>query len=498
MTNIIVTTTPEAAPGVAESIRMLKPVSEVRIHTTKPVIDAKPPFTVVFPVAENDISLAIRHAQWLSRLSPLESRHEAVIAYDAAVATDKLEALLLALRKCFATVNAMALPIPPIKKWPFAPNWAFQHVALQMAYRGKPWLWLEPDCVVMKPDCWLRQLQAEYDRCGKNFMGPIVKPMGHMNGCAIYPADLPKRSPTAMSCQETAFDFAMKHEVIADCHDASHLMQHIWSVNNGVMSESQDGPPPIKMTESQARSWIHRTAVIVHRVKDDSLIKLLEAGYNAPRVEVVVCNWRRPKNIPKILALLHAQTVPVKLTLIDASENGIDGRGFDRVFRVPNMGSWNRFAIAGSYDCDYTLFIDDDVLPSRDCAAHLMDQAIKLQNEFAVLGFRGRKYADGKIEVMDEEDETVRSAQWLARVYFIKTERIIHVLTERLRCRLELPMSHDDAIMGFGITRHTGLPCYVLPSPAGMKWDDLPDNDAVWKTANYIDSLAECLHKLSQ
>lgn len=485
------------AERLAQLLKSMLPKKKPHI-TQAPSRARKDLITVVFPVCEKDIDLAVAHAQWLATL-PNRTEHVAILATDSSVSTIQVDNLATELRKYFQQVTVYTFAPPPVTGWPQAANWAFQQVALYMARWTHPWLWMEPDAVALSDD-WLEKLQAEYDQYGKPFMGAVVKQMGHMNGCGIYPPDTPARAPHAMSCTETAFDFVMKEDTKDAVHDTP-LIQHIWSVKGETVSENQDGPAPKDITEERARRWLTRDAVVVHRVKDSSLVNLLKAGHRRTRVEVVITNWRRPGNIPLVRDSIRNQTERVWITLIDASEtpgNACVTDGFDRVFKMPNLGSWNRMVMAGGYDCEYTLFIDDDVLAGPTMVETFLKFADQVQNNFGVIGFKGRDYVDGNLVIVDDPKQGAQVCAWLARLYFIKTRDLHFGLGERHRIgsRIRLPSIHIDAVMCMGITRATGQPCYVMPSVPGMEWDALPANDAVWQKESYRASLLKTLEKL--
>lgn len=218
-----------------------------------------------------------------------------------------------------------------------------------------------------------------------------------------------------------------------------------------------------------------------------------------PRVEVVVANWKRPANIPRVLEALRAQTVPVTCTLTDASPEAhpaVIHDAWDRVFTMPNMGAWNRIAICGAYGHEYTLFVDDDVIPAPNMVERFLSCADALGDRFACLGFRGRRYKWGTIEIHDFPQMN-ECMEWIAQIYFLKTRDIYWTLHELHRCglKVKLPSNHFDAIMCYGITRHTGQPCYVIPQPDGMSYD-LPENDAVSKNEGYEASLIQTIERL--
>lgn len=483
---------------LAQLLRSMLPNKKPHI-TQAPSRARKDLITVVFPVCHRDMDLAVAHAHWLATM-PMRTEHNAVIVTDLPEDSITTRLLKSTLEEYFPQVGVIHIPTPPTEGWPQAANWTFQQTALYMARGQNPWLWMEPDAVALSED-WLEKIQSEYDRKAKPFMGAIVKGMGHMNGVAVYPANFPKAAPCGMICTDVAFDYEIKSAIAGQVHETK-LIQHIWSVQGENASENQDGPAPTKVTLEQARRWLNTDAVIVHRIKDNSLIELLKTGFRKARVEVVLCNWRRPGNIPIIRDAIRAGTERVTLTLIDASEtkeNACTTEGFDRVFRMPNLGSWNRIVIAGGYDSEYTLLIDDDVLPGPTMVATFLKFAQQVSDNFAVLGFKGRDWQDGKVQIVDDpKGEDHKIVGWLARVYFFKTRDIHHGVGERNRIgnRLRLPSVHIDAVVCKGITRATGQPCYVLPSSPGMEWDALPANDAVWQKTAYRGSLVKTLEKL--
>lgn len=230
------------------------------------------PITVVLPVA-HDIGLAIMHARWMRQMG-CNHAHKAIISFDGSINLPMQNEFKNLIEPIFASVDMFTYPTPPVKAWPQAPNWAWQHVANHMSFQDRPWLWLEADAVVLKPD-WLEQLQAEYEKAKHLFMGPKVKQMGHFNGGMIYPPDAANRMPMAMRCTDLAWDYVTRQEMAHDCHDACHLMQHIWSIMGEDAVEVGGGQVPASVTVDRANRWIKKSAVMIHRIKDASLLNLL-------------------------------------------------------------------------------------------------------------------------------------------------------------------------------------------------------------------------------
>lgn len=233
-----------------------------------------------FNVHAGDIGLAVHHSNWLRTMGRFGS-HKAIICHDPSCPVLPLNALEQNLRFCFERVETFVYQRPPLPSYPHAANWAWQSIALHMTNQTAPWLFFEADAVVLRRD-WLERLQAEYDDCCKSWMGPHVKGMAHANGSMIYPADAAHRMGTAMACTDQAWDYHAASDYMADCHDCSHLLQHVWSIVGEDACEVGGGQIPANVTLDRARRWVKPGAVCIHRIKDVSLVNLLLSGEFRP------------------------------------------------------------------------------------------------------------------------------------------------------------------------------------------------------------------------
>lgn len=231
--------------------------------------------TVVFPIHNGDAHLALAHARWLVKLG--RWGHSALIAHDPTLNRDTLRAFTDTLRKSFPKTSVFSYRRPPVGGWPMAPNWAWQQTAKHMSQIGS-WLWMEPDAVALTPE-WVQQIEEEYSFSGMPFMGPIVKDMGHANGCSVYPRQTVELLPSAMRATNLAWDYVAKDEMIPKTKDASELIQHVWSTQDGKWLEVGGGQVPMLLTEQDVRRNLKPSAVMVHRVKDQSLLNLLMKGF---------------------------------------------------------------------------------------------------------------------------------------------------------------------------------------------------------------------------
>jgi hypothetical protein len=237
-------------------------------------------FTVVFPVCVRDSGLAAVHSDWLRKMSNKCDATALLVREDGCSRQDiaRLEDNLRAVFRRFHSIRYFE---GKATGWPQAPNYIFQKVAHGMRHQCNPWLWFEADVVALKPP-WLENIASRYHRAGKPFMGPVVSRMGHVNGVCVYPSDAVFRMPKAMSATDQAWDYVAKDEMAPFTHDASDIMQHIWSVDGNNASEVGGGDVPRNVTPEKARHWIKPTAQIIHRIKDRSLIDLLMSGKYVP------------------------------------------------------------------------------------------------------------------------------------------------------------------------------------------------------------------------
>lgn len=214
----------------------------------------------------------------------------------------------------------------------------------------------------------------------------------------------------------------------------------------------------------------------------------------SPLVEIVIVHWRRSWNVRNIVPAARRQTLPVKVTLIDAHEEekyALPAETLeqcDTVFRLAhNYGGWNRFVPVGGFTCKYALLVDDDVGFDSQLAAHFVEAATRLP-KFAMLGLKGRRWPAGSYVNKDVERSAraFEPVDCLTRIYFVPTNLLGYAVVDSpLYADLPFIGHHDYILACASITRHTGLRCYLTPSELrvepDVKWDTLPQNDAQWQ-----------------
>ncbi len=236
------------------------------------------PLLVVIGYCSKDFDLT---KKLLQRIADLGDPAQAalLLCTENTMEKDKRMELRALGEKAFESVETM---LATIQTGGWAPNQMFLAASRQVRECYKfPFLWLEPDCVPLKP-LWLSQLTDAYADCPKKFLGAIVHqekdsalPRDHMTGCGIYPQDaydlFNKLAPVVSGAQ--AWDIGGANAVMPRCLNTP-LIQHYWGTAE---------LPPVFVAQRTKESPInHLTtdflkpeAVFFHRDKTGSLYNLL-------------------------------------------------------------------------------------------------------------------------------------------------------------------------------------------------------------------------------
>lgn len=243
---------------------------------------------VVLPLCSKDAKLQIKNLEWCLELDSGCNR-DGVLSYDTLTPKEDVAALDALARRYFKAVHHCCYGEPPVKGWPAAPNWAWQSTARWMFDQPfhQPWLWLEADACPLKSG-WVQTLEAAFTAGNKRFGGHVVKDMGHMNGVGIYPWDVMRFNEMAMLTRAAAWDVVLKPSTIQDCVPLNHLIQHAWNVHpiDRAMIWNGEGQPVSFKTQADVDLYLDFNAIIMHRIKDGSLIPLLMERYQAEQKRV--------------------------------------------------------------------------------------------------------------------------------------------------------------------------------------------------------------------
>jgi len=225
-------------------------------------------------------------------------------------------------------------------------------------------------------------------------------------------------------------------------------------------------------------------AAITHPHKED---------WSLPTVDSIVMNYKRPNNISPILNRLKEQTVPTRITLIDCSEDGIDCKEADRIIRLDNLGSINRFMISPSYfDVDYVYFHDDDALPGKQLIEYYIEQWNAVENP-GVIGQFGKNLLNDKYAIKNEVQMSSNPKQvdFVQRSYFSKPERLLEFHDTWIKKFKNYSPYHcmDDVLLSSFLAMK-GYKNYLTSIPNHNQMaiqKELNDSHAIWRTPGAID-----------
>lgn len=260
--------------------KMLDETNVTSAGETKPEDASVLPLMVMLPFCVADMGLALGLLEWIDKLGGARE-HDCVLVRDRAVAESAAQAVKSVARRVFKTCGMVATAKSlPREHWPIGPNWMFEHALKANKVYKRPFLWLEPDAVPMRPG-WLRTLEDGYVRARKAYLGQVIStanpklPAKMLSGVAIYPHDAYARliSRVVTEREKNAFDVATADLAVPNTH-ASRL---IWNFHG-----EKDLPPTFveRRVETSPRnalelSNVPKGAVLFHRSKDGSLVGLL-------------------------------------------------------------------------------------------------------------------------------------------------------------------------------------------------------------------------------
>jgi hypothetical protein len=233
-------------------------------------------------------------------------------------------------------------------------------------------------------------------------------------------------------------------------------------------------------------------------------------------IMVVLTNYKRPQNLPKIIDAFRQQTRKVDhLVVVDNSpkkapvEEQVMGgthpdaqvkwetrdypeaypnglfNSVDDVWRfTTNLGCPCHYAPAlCHFEYKYCLFYDDDVLPGRMAVDYILREAAILGDKFSTIGQRGRnfklhnnpghRYVYG--DVPQPKDSPVKCNLNISG-HLVRTDLLYYIL--RFRTELikafgdeakKLCGIHDDMLTCLGLQLYTYFPSYI--TSIGTDWE---------------------------
>jgi hypothetical protein len=232
---------------------------------------------VILPCHDGDVSLAYDLIKWIKELGGCPRHNLSILPHASLVGGRRLGALLDASVGAFNNTRLLS-PVERLadETWPKGANHMFRSLLKRDMQR--PFLWMEPDCEPMHKG-WLDDIEKEYVKCGKPYMGHIVYSKGKdhlppesLAGCAVYPADT-QPLLARLGHSDAAFDIAIAPYVMERAHGTTLIWQ-FWG---------KPGLPPT-FVESRKRGDVKNALTVAdipegcalfHRCKDQSLETIL-------------------------------------------------------------------------------------------------------------------------------------------------------------------------------------------------------------------------------
>lgn len=220
-----------------------------------------------------DADRALDLLKWIEELGGCRG-HDCVLVVDADTPWDDcLKAIDLA-KKSFRKVDLVSTE-QHVEGWVPGSNALFRLAAEVAAVRDDPFLFLEADAAPLVPG-WLDKIEHAYGMCGTPFMGPVIThntpglPSPYMEGVAVYPPDTLARMAACWK-EDVSWTLACAPCVVPRAAN-SPLFKHCWGEKGNPPTFAEKNVPG---TNVFCLAQIPKEAVIWHRAKDGSLIRLL-------------------------------------------------------------------------------------------------------------------------------------------------------------------------------------------------------------------------------
>jgi hypothetical protein len=221
-------------------------------------------FVCVLPFCAADAMRFFDLLNWMRELGGVKGI--ALMVAPAGMRDEVIEDARRFARGIFEDVGVLRTPFDlPKEGWPTGTCWSFL-VAAEHCRRHQLDFWLnEPDCIPLKPG-WFEAIRAEYRQCGLPYMG-FVEPATpdypeHLTGNAAYHHSVFHHFRADKL--GTAWDIAMADVLTPQAHRTRLFHQEFGPL---------DRPPTFHTVDDLRR--IPKDAVVFHRNKDGSLIKVL-------------------------------------------------------------------------------------------------------------------------------------------------------------------------------------------------------------------------------
>jgi len=156
------------------------------------------PLLITIPFTAENAPVAERLCDWIFKLNGRNPKGHALLVAAHDVHAEMCAKVAIAAEVACATSELIAAPELKLVSPTAATNHLFKFAGDYILRHFRcPWLWLEPNCVPLKPG-WLEQLILAYESQPKRFMGAHLKfanaaaETGEkicLARCSVYPAD---------------------------------------------------------------------------------------------------------------------------------------------------------------------------------------------------------------------------------------------------------------------------------------------------------------------
>ncbi len=228
---------------------------------------------LVIPFAANDAQQAIALIEWIGVLAGGEKHEKVLLVVDAGVSWQDGYNAMISAGKVFERVEVIA-NANPVTGWPQGANSLFFTAARHCTKEA--WLWLEPDSIPLRPG-WFEEIEEAYSLQNQPFFGHVYNnskpefPRKLMSGIGVYP---PATIEALFEVQAEAWDYHHADEIVAHANHTP-LIYHFWGQKDlpPTFAEFKTVVSPIN---EMVLENIPKEAVIFHRCKDGSLLRLLK------------------------------------------------------------------------------------------------------------------------------------------------------------------------------------------------------------------------------
>lgn len=178
--------------------------------------------------------------------------------------------------------------------WPMGPNAMFKACNEWIRLNPQAFIWIEPDAIPLTPN-WFGQIQAEYASCGKPFMGcKYDQPWPHLNGVAMYPANIARYNPAMLGATKIPFDCVDAQATLSRAHNTPLIRRLLADPSRN---------QPLTFPTQESLKQIPEGCVLFHGCKDGSLIARLREK-RAPQVPLkprYSFPWNKPKTVGTLI-----------------------------------------------------------------------------------------------------------------------------------------------------------------------------------------------------